>query len=466
MIKLTAVEAVGKLKSGEVSPLDLIDAAEKRILETDESVNALPTRCFDRARAHAKQLMKNGVEAGSKSLYGLPIAIKDLTAVEGVRHTNGSPIFADQIATYSDILVERLEANGALVIAKANTPEFGAGAQTFNDVFGTTTNPWDTTKTPGGSSGGSAAALAAGQVWLAQGSDLGGSLRIPASFAGVVGLRPSPGRVAHGPATLPFGLNSVEGPMGRTVADVALMLDMMVGDDRRDPISLPAPAYSYLDLIQEPKKLGRVAYSPDLGQCPIDAEVADICQKAAMSFTAIASSLEEDCINFEGGHDIFQILRAAQFAASHGPKLDTHRELLKDDVIWNIQAGLKLTAEDIGWAWREQGKLFHRAADFFDHYELLVTPTVMVPPFDHEIRSISEVNGVKFDNYVAWLAQTYLITNTTCPAISVPCGFTASGLPVGLQIVGPAHREDLVLRAAAQFEAMHDFASLVPIDPR
>ncbi len=247
LIKLTAVEAVEKLKAGEVSPLELIDASEARVLETDEVVNALPTRCFERARNCAKKIMSEGFDPGSRSLHGLPIAIKDLTAVEDVRFTLGSPIFADQVATYSDVMVKRLEARGAVVVAKANTPEFGAGAQTFNEVFGTTTNPWDTKKTPGGSSGGSAATLAAGQVWLAQGSDLGGSLRIPASFAGVVGLRPSPGRVAHGPANLPFGVGSVEGPMGRTVADTALMLDMMVGEHPLDPISLPAPNYSYLD---------------------------------------------------------------------------------------------------------------------------------------------------------------------------------------------------------------------------
>ncbi|WP_169566955.1 amidase [Sneathiella limimaris] len=466
LIKLTALQAVEKLKAGEVSPLELIDASEKRIQETDGAVNAIPIRCFDRARDHAKRLMAETPEDPKSYLYGLPIAIKDLTAVEGVRFTMGSPIFADQIAAHSDAMVKRLEAHGAIVVGKANTPEFGAGAQTFNEVLGTTTNPWDTTKTPGGSSGGSAAALAAGQVWLAQGSDLGGSLRIPASFTGVVGLRPSPGRCAHGPAALPFGLNSVEGPMGRTVADVALMLDMMVGEDPIDPISLPTPGYSYLDKLSEPCQFGRVAYSPDLGLNPIDSEVAEICEKAARSFQDIAAGVDEDCFDFEGNHDVFQILRAAQFAAAHGPKLETHRDQLKPDVIWNIEAGLKLTANEIGWAHREQGKLFHRAADFFTQYDLLLTPTVMVPPFDHEIRSLSEVNGVKFDNYIAWLAQTYLITNTTCPAISIPCGMTKSGLPVGLQIVGPAHREDLVLQAAHMFEQKHGLQHMVPVDPR
>jgi len=465
LIKLTAVEAVDKLKAGEVSPLELVDAAKRRILETDDAVNALPIRCFDRARAQAKKIMKGDVPDGGSYLYGLPIAIKDLTAVKGVRFTQGSPIFADHVADHSDILVEQLEACGAIVVAKANTPEFGAGAQTFNEVLGTTTNPWDIGKTPGGSSGGSAAALAAGQVWLAQGSDLGGSLRIPASFTGVVGLRPSPGRIARGPSALPFGLSAVEGPMGRTVADVALMLDAMVGEHSADPISMAAPNYSYLEAALKPSGFGRVAYSSDLGQCPIEAEVADICAKAAQRFTDFATAVEEDCFDLRDGDDIFQILRAAQFAAAHGPKLQTYREQLKPDVIWNIEAGLKLTAEKIGWAQRAQGVLYQRVTEFFKIYDLLLTPTVMVPPFDHEIRSISEVNGVVFENYVAWLAQTYLLTNTSCPVISVPCGLTAAGLPVGLQIMAPAHREDLVLQAAALFEKNLEFASMVPRDP-
>ncbi|MCG8492594.1 MAG: hypothetical protein MI743_13320 [Sneathiellales bacterium] len=463
---MAATEAVQKLKAGEVSPLELIDASEQRILETDEAVNALPIRCFDRARQHAGQLMKEKDAADPKKyLYGLPIAIKDLTPVEGVRFTLGSPIFADQVAAHSDIMVRRLEERGGIVVAKANTPEFGAGAQTFNEVLGTTTNPFDTTKTPGGSSGGSAAALAAGQVWLAQGSDLGGSLRIPASFTGVVGLRPSPGRIAHGPAPLPFTLWSVEGPMGRTVADVALMLDMMVGEDPVDPISLPTPAYSYLDILETPPELGKVAYSPNLGQCPIDGEVAEICAHAAKSFLSFSQGVEEDCFDLSNGDYIFQTLRAAQFAAGHAPKLQEYRDLLKPDVIWNIEAGLALTADDIGLAHRQQGELYANVAKFFNTYDLLIAPTVMVPPFNHEIRSLSEVEGVKFDNYVAWLAMTYLLTITSCPVISVPCGMTKSGLPVGLQIMAPPHREDLVLQAAALFEAEHSYSEMVPVDP-
>jgi amidase len=467
LIKMTATEVVELLKAGEVSPHELIDASEQRISETDGAINALPTLCFDRARKHADELAKEAVSDRPKHhLHGLPIAIKDLTAVKDVRFTMGSPIYEDQVADYSDMMVERLENRGGIVVAKANTPEFGAGAQTFNEVFGTTKNPWNTDKTPGGSSGGSAATLAAGQVWLAQGSDFGGSLRIPASFSGVVGLRPSPKRVPHGPSGLPFGLNSVEGPMARTVPDVALMLDMMAGEHIIDPGSLPAPVQSYTDCLKSVPRFGKVAYSPDLGQCPIDAEVAEICAAAARDFAGYCEGVEEDCFDLSGGEEIFQVVRAAQFSATHTPKLEQYRDKLKPEVIWNIEKGMKLTSDDIGRAQRAQGALYHRVVKFFGEYDLLICPTVMVPPFDHTLRYIEEVNGQKFDNYISWLAMTFLLTITACPTISVPCGFTKDGLPVGLQIMAPNSREDIVLQAAYAYERDHDFAAQVPIIPR
>ena len=258
LVALTARQAVDGLAAGTLSPFELIDAAERRIAETDPQINAMPTRCFDRARERAAELAANPpTDPGPGHLHGLPLAIKDLVDVAGVRTTYGSPIFADHVPETSDLLVEQLERNGGIVIGKSNTPEFGAGANTFNEVFGTTCNPWDITTTCGGSSGGSAAALASGQVWLASGSDLGGSLRIPASFCGVVGLRPSPGRVAHSPGSNPFDSLPVQGPMGRTAADVALMLDAMAGFSRWDPLSLPAPLRPFLETTLEARPPAR-----------------------------------------------------------------------------------------------------------------------------------------------------------------------------------------------------------------
>ncbi len=466
LTKMTATDVVGLLKARKVSPGELIDAAEARIGETDGAVNAIPTLCFDRARAHAARLEKeNPADRPEMHLHGLPIAIKDLTPVKDVRFTLGSPIFADQVAEMSDVMVERLEERGGIVVGKSNTPEFGAGGQTFNEVFGTTTNPWNTTLTPGGSSGGAASALAAGQVWLAQGSDLGGSLRTPASFTGIVGLRPSPKRVAHGPLRLPFSIYPVEGPMARNVPDAALFLDMMSGAHILDPSSLPAPEISYIDSLKTIPKFGRVAYSPDLGQCPIDPEVRDICAKAAEDFARYCDGVEEACPDLHDGEEIFQTLRAQIFIANHAPLLKAHRDKLKPEVIWNVEKGAKLTADEIGAAQRAQGALYQRVVKFFSEYDFLLTPTSIVPPFSHQKRYVEEVAGVKFDNYMSWLALPSILTVTNCPVISIPCGFTKSGLPVGLQIMGPNAREDRVLQAAYAFERDHDFAARLPIDP-
>ncbi|SLN18344.1 Acylamidase [Oceanibacterium hippocampi] len=466
-MKWTAREAVARLGRGEVSPLELIDVAERRIAETDAALNALPTRCFDRARDKAKALMKTPPsERPPGFLHGLPVAIKDLNPVAGVRMTMGSPIYADLVPERSDILVEQLEANGAVVVAKSNTPEFGAGAQTFNEVFGTTTNPWNTALTPGGSSGGAASALAAGQVWLASGSDMGGSLRIPASFTGTVGLRPSPGRVASGPTPFCFGTLAVDGPMARNVGDVALMFDAMVGWHPEDPISLPAPERPFIEAVERPVAPRRVAYSPDLGISPIDPEVAEICAAAARRFAGLGIAVEEAGPDLSNVVECFDILRAVSFAASKGPLLAEHRDKMKPEVIWNIEAGLALGAADIGRAEALRGAIYARTAAFFRDYDLLLCPTVATPPFDHRIRYLDEIEGHRFDNYAGWLIMTFALTVTACPCISVPCGMTRDGRPVGLQILAPLRGEAALLSAAALFEAECGLADALPIDPR
>jgi len=467
LVKLTARQAVDLLKKREVTPLELIDAALQRIEETDGTLNALPTLCVERARTHAEKLAaKEVVDPPRGYLYGLPIAVKDLKDVAGVRSTRGSPIFANHIAERSDYLVETIEAKGGIVLAKSNTPEFGAGGNTFNEVFGKTRNPWNTAMTCGGSSGGSAVALATGQVWLATGSDLGGSLRLPASFCSVVGLRPSPGRVAHGPKNLPFGTLSVEGPMGRTVGDVALFLDTQAGQHPGDPITFPAPEVSYVSSVDGAKPPRRIAFTPDLGIASVDSEVKEVCAKAARLFESMGATVEEATIDLHDAEEMFQTLRAAQFVASYLSLLETHRDQLKPEVIWNIEKGLQLTADDIARAELARGALFHRTAQFFQRYDLLLCPAAAVPPFDVDTRYVTEINGVKLDNYISWALITFAVTLTACPAISVPCGFTRTGLPVGLQIVGPWAREDTVLSAAALFEQASGLAAQLPLDPR
>ncbi len=465
LFSLTAQEAVRLLRAGEISSVELIDAALERIAETDGTINALPTLCPERAREHARRLSRPEAP-GPGWLGGLPIAVKDLEDVAGVRTTYGSPIYADHVPERSGILVERLEANGAIVLAKSNTPEFGAGANTFNEVFGETRNPWNTRLTCGGSSGGSAAALAAGQVWLATGSDLGGSLRTPASFCSVVGLRPSPGRVPSGPRETPFETLSVGGPMGRTVGDVALMLDAMAGRHPEDPLSLEAPAASFQAAAASPRVPPRIAFSADLGISPVEPEVRAVCEAAAQRFAGLGSEVEEACIDFRDAPETFQVLRAAGFVTDLGPLYETNRGELKPDIVWNVEHGLRLTPEEIGRAERARGGLYRRVVRFFETYDLLLCPAACVAPFDVRTRWIRELEGVVLDNYVEWLRVTSAITLTSCPAISVPCGFTADGRPVGLQIVGRPRGEAELLAAASALEDALGLAALTPIDPR
>ncbi len=461
----TAMTVVEMLRRGEVSPSELVEIAAQRIERMEPFVNALPTLCLERAREQARALESRGNSGDGRGwLGGLPIAVKDITPVAGVLTTYGSPIYARHVPERSDILVERLEANGAIVIGKANTPEFAAGASTFNELFGHTHNPWDTSKSVAGSSGGSAAALAAGEVWLSTGSDLGGSLRTPASFNSVVGLRPSPGRVLHGPVPQPFATLSVAGPMARTVQDVALMLDACAGTHREDPLSLAAPAESFVDSVRRARLPRRVAFSPNLGIVPVDSEVVAICERAAQRFEELGVTVEHATPDFSGARETFQTLRAAWFAGEHMEHLARHRDQLKPEVIWNIEKGMALSAEDIARAELERGALYRRLVRFFEEYDLLLCPTAIVPPFDVHRRYVEEVEGERFDNYVDWISITFVITLTSCPALSLPAGFTTEGLPVGLQLVAPPRSEADLLSAAAALEQSLDIHHRVPLE--
>ena len=467
LIRMTARDVVALLRRRAVSPLELIDAALRRIAAVEPAINALPVLAADRARAQAKRLMEAAPPAEARGwLGGLPLAIKDSMDVAGVRSTDGSPIFAERVPERSDLQVERLEAMGGVVLARSNAPEFAAGANTFNAVFGITRNPWNTDVTCGGSSGGSAAALAAGEVWLANGSDLGGSLRIPASFCSVVGLRPSPGVVPQGPRANAFDGLGVSGPMARNVGDLALLLDAMAGFDARDPLSVAPPPAGYLDAALAPAAPKRVGFSADLGFLPIDPEVRDIARQAAARLQDRGTVVEEKGPDFSGATEIFQTLRALRFVAAYAPHLEKHRALVKPDVIWNIERGLALDAATIGRAMRERVALQRRVTAFFADYDLLATPAVIVPPFPVEQHYVRDVAGHHFDNYVDWLGMSYAITLTLCPALSLPCGFTASGLPVGLQLVGRPRGEPALLAAAALLEEQLGVTGRVPLEPR
>ncbi len=466
LIAKPAVEIVGLLRRGEISTGELLDALKRRIGAVDEAVGALPTLCFERARERAAALAARPPDERGP-LCGLPVPIKDLTDVAGVRTTYGSPIYAEHLPARSDILVETLEAAGALVYAKSNTPEFGAGAQTFNEVFPPTRNPWDTRLSAAGSSGGAAAALASGTAWLAQGSDMGGSLRNPASFCGVVGLRPAPGRVAVGPSEQPFQVLSVKGPMARNVRDCALLLDAMSGQHPADPLSLPRPDTTFSAALDTTPKPRRVAFSRDLGITPVEREVAELCEAAARRLEAEGIPVEEAHPDLSEAHEAFQVLRALDFATGLGAPLEAHRRLIKPEVIWNVEKGLGLTAGRIVAAELARGELYRRAVAFFETYDLLLCPATIVRPFPIEQRYVTACEGSEFETYVDWLAIAYAITLTTCPAISIPCGFTAGDhLPVGLQIVGPPRGEAALLAGALLMERLLDLGPVTPIDPK
>lgn len=467
LTRMTATQAVARLKAGEIAPIDLVDAAAARIEAVEPEVNALPHRFLDQARERAKAFPDATRHHPARQhpgwLAGLPIAVKDYNDVAGEPTTYGSPLFARSVATHSDATVARLESRGAIPLAKSNVPEF-AGANTFNPVYGATLNPWDRSRTCGGSSGGSAVALATGEVWLATGNDLGGSLRIPASYCGIVGLRPSVGRVPRPAGSLPFDPLWVEGPMGRTVADVALMLDAQCGETPDDPLSLSFPTVSFAAAVRNPAAPKRVGFTPDLGQRrAVDSEVVSICQAAAWQFAGMGAAVELAAPDLADGIDCFQVLRAQLFAALRGGLLKSHRDKIAPEIVWNLEKGLKLTAEEIQQAERQRQRIYHSVAAWFADYDLLVCPVVALPPFPIEQRYPTEINGEPLSTYIDWMFLTFVLTLTGCPAISLPCGLTKSGLPVGLQLMGPPRGEAALLGAAQMLEEAFDLTRLVPL---
>ena len=469
LIRLTAAEAVARLGRREVSPLDLVEAAAARIAAVEPAVNALPTLCLDRARDHARRLMRGeGREAAGEPgwLGGLPVTIKDLTDVAGVRTTYGSPLFRDHVPARSHPLVERIERLGGIVIAKSNTPEFGAGGSTFNEVFGITRNPWNVKRTPGGSSGGTAAALAAGQVWLGTGNDFGGSIRLPSSFCSLVGLRPTSGLVPRIQKQAWSPLN-VEGPMARTVTDCALMLECEAGQHPLDPLSWPIRPGSYMAAAASPAPPRSLAFSLDLGIYPtLDAEVKRVCTEAARRIAAAGCPVEETHPDLTDADRTFRTLRGAAFVANMGPFLDQHRDHLKPEVIANAEFGFGLRAVDIAAAEVAHGEIVRRMARFLERHEVLVCPTAMTPAIPVEQRYLESLNGVAFEGYLGWLVSTCAISVTGCPVLALPCGFAADGLPVGLQVIAPAKSEARLLQIGAWLEQVLAVTPATPIDPR
>ena len=396
-------------------------------------------------------------------LHGLPHAVKDLVPTAGIRTTYGSPIYRDNIPTEDALIVTRIKAAGAIIVGKTNTPEFGAGSQTFNPVFGVTRNPFDPGKTCGGSSGGAAVAVACGMIPLADGSDLGASLRNPASFCNVVGFRPSIGRVPAWPKAQPWTSLSVEGPIGRSVRDVALLLSVLAGPDDRVPIAIDEPGSMFRRTLRRDFKGVRIAWSRNLGRYPVEPIVNDVCDGARHVFAGLGCIVEDGEPDVTGADDVFQVLRAWSFAQEHGEELKQHRDLMKDTVIWNVEQGLKLTGGDIARAEVKRAALYERVREFLERHEFLVLPVSQVAPFPVDMEWVKEINGVQMQTYIDWMGTCYAVTLTGLPAISVPCGFTPDGLPIGLQIVGRHHRDLDVLKLAYAFEQATQVAKRRPV---
>ena len=459
LIGFSARRVVELLRSGEISPWDTLDALERRIAEADGEVNALPVLCFERAREQAK-----GVDRENTILAGLPVAIKDLDDVAGVPTSYGCPAFADFVPAESNLTVTRIETSGGVVYAKSNTPEFGSGANTFNEVFGATRNPRDLARTVGGSSGGAAAALATGCAWLAQGSDLGGSLRTPAAFCGVTSLRPSPGTLATSPGKLPFGVYAQKGPMARDLADVALFADAMAGPSPLAGLAKPHAPAAFRDAAARPRKPLRVAASVDLG-------ITETSEPIVAVFTRALEALERDGIAVErvapdlsAAHRAFDVSRGLDYAIEFGPELERLRGQIKPENVWNIEFGLGLGAEEIRDGLAAQGEVFANASRFMQDFDLLLCPATIVPPFPVEERYPGFGDGLAYSEYYRWLAIVYAITVTTLPVITLPCGTTADGLPVGLQLVGRPHGDAELFSRAAYLETLFGWDSS-PIDP-
>jgi amidase len=439
----SAVELAAALRDREVSAREVLDAHLARIAETNPAINAIVTLEPERALAQAgaaDEALARGEPLGP--LHGLPIAHKDLADTAGVRTTYGSPIYADHVPERDEPFVVRIREAGAVMLGKTNTPEFGAGSHTFNTVFGPTRNPADPSKSAGGSSGGAAAALASGMVPIADGSDLGGSLRNPASFCGVVGFRPSIGLVPSWPDADPEDL-SVDGPMARNVEDAALLLSVMA--DRPD-LAVVAAQAADLDGL-------RVAWAPACAATmPIDPEVVSLVDAARPRFEALGCRVEEAYPDLTGAREVFFTLRAQGFATEYGPLLAQHRSRIKDTVLWNIELGLALTGDDIARAHALAADIRRRADAFFETFDVLIQPVTQVAPFPVEIEYPTEVAGVAMATYIDWMESCWSITVLGGPAISVPCGRNATGLPVGIQIVGPRGDDAAVLRMARAFE--------------
>jgi amidase len=459
-----ATELAAMVLAREVSARELLEAHLARIERVNPAVNAVVTLDAEGARA-AADAADAALAAGEPvgPLHGLPVAHKDTHATGGMRTTWGSPLHTDTVPLRDELVVARLRAAGAIRVGKTNVPEFAAGSHTFNPVFGVTHNPYRHGLSAGGSSGGAAAALAAGLVPLAEGSDMGGSLRNPAGFCNVVGLRPTPGRVPTWPAPMGWSQLSVQGPMGRTVADVALQLSVLAGPDPRVPIALEEPGAGFAAPLPDRLDGLRVAWAPDLGgRVTVDPAITAALTASLGVFSDLGAVVEEACPDLDGADEVFGTLRAWLFESSFGELGRRHPDKVKESIRWNASLGAKLTGPDLARAEIAHTKLYEKVVEFFGRYDVLLAPTTQVLPFPVELEYPTEIAGVHQENYLEWMRSCTVVSATGCPALSVPGGFTGDGLPVGLQVIGPPRADRRVLEVGHAFEQATRFGERRP----
>ena len=464
---MPATALASALRRREISSREATEAYLRQIDRVNPAVNAVNTFVADQALVAADQADARAV-AGEPlpALHGMPVLHKDTHATAGIRTTSGSPLLADNVPTSDDLVISRLRTAGVISLGKTNTPEFAAGSHTFNPVFGYTHNPYDVTRSAGGSSGGAAAALATGMIALADGSDMGGSLRNPASFCNVVGLRPTPGRVPQAPDAFGQFTLATSGPMARSVDDVALLLSVMAGPDLRAPASLDEPGAGFrLVRPVDPGTL-RVAVAADFGgSIPIDPEVVAAIERAAESFAALGARVERAMPDLAGADEVFSIRRAWQFATNLGPVVDQHPESIKETIRWNVAQGRALTVDDLTRAVVLGEQLYQRVRQFFELYDVLLVPAAQVLPFDEALDYPPQINDHPMRTYVEWMRACSDITATGTPAISVPAGFSPGGLPIGVQMVAAPRADALLLSIAKLFEQATGYAQQHPSMP-
>jgi amidase len=460
----SARDLVGLLRARKVSAREVMSAHLEQIARLNPKLNAIVAKLDDDGCLALADEADRRIASGERIglLHGLPWAFKDLEAAVGFPFTYGSPLFKDFTPVEDTVLVDRLRRAGVIPIGKTNVPEFGMGSHTYNDVYGTTFNPYDTTKSAGGSSGGAGAALAAGLLPLADGSDLGGSLRNPANFNNIVALRPTVGLVPVAPVPMPWMGFLVKGPMARSVGDTAFLLSAMAGADDRDPTCYPSDPSVFAQPLDRDCRDVRVAWCPDLGGLPLDQRVRTVLEAQRRTFEELGCIVEDACPELRGADEVFLTTRRLRAYAVLAPLLEGFRDKMKPEAISEIEAGAKLTASDVGRAMILHGELMERMRRFQERYDFVLSAVNQVPPFDASIAWPAEIAGVKMDHYIAWMKSAYWITATFCPAISVPAGFTSDGLPVGIQIVG-RYRDDLgVLQIAHAFEQATGFGRQRP----